>query len=58
MKIPPWLLQALRGRKRPATAPRQGLDNPYHRFFTQDRSFEQLARQGREAQKQQDHNQK
>lgn len=49
MKMPEWLRQALR-RPRPAD-PRKGLQNPYHRCFTQDRTFEELARAAREKQK-------
>lgn len=50
MKMPEWLRQALRRRPRPAD-PRKGLQNPYHRCFTQDRTFEELARAAREKQK-------
>ena len=50
MKISEWLRQALRRRPRP-TDPRRGLQNPYHRCFTQDRTFEELARKAREKQK-------
>ena len=49
MKMPEWLRRALR-RPRPAD-PRKGLQNPYHRCFTQDRTFEELARAAREKQK-------
>ena len=45
-----WLRQALRRRKRTAD-PRRGMQNPYHRCFTQDRTFEELARKAREKQK-------
>ena len=50
MKMPEWLRQALRRHPRPAD-PRKGLQNPYHRCFTQDRTFEELARAAREKQK-------
>ena len=50
MKMPVWLRQALRRRKRTAD-PRRGMQNPYHRCFTQDRTFEELARKAREMQK-------
>ena len=39
-----------RRRKRTAD-PRRGMQNPYHRCFTQDRTFEELARKAREMQK-------
>ena len=50
MKMPVWLRQALRRRKR-TTDPRRGMQNPYHRCFTQDRTFEELACKAREMQK-------
>lgn len=50
MKMPVWLRQALSRRKRTAD-PRRGMQNPYHRCFTQDRTFEELARKAREMQK-------
>ena len=50
MKMPEWLRRALRRRPRPAD-PHRGLQNPDHRCFTQDRTFEELAREAREKQK-------
>ena len=36
------------GKKKADTPPRPPLENPYRRFYTPERSFEQLARQARE----------
>lgn len=41
----------LSGKKNADSPPRPPLENPYRRFYTSDRSFEELARQAREKQK-------
>ncbi|WP_270914079.1 hypothetical protein [Allofournierella sp. CML151] len=41
----------LPGSKKAAPPPRPPLENPYRRFYTSERSFEELARQARERQK-------
>lgn len=50
MRATPRLLAYLRSRRPapPAPAPKTPLpDNPYHRYFTTDRSFEELVRAAR-----------
>lgn len=39
------------GKKKADSPPRPPLENPYRRFYTPERSFEELARQAREKQK-------
>ena len=41
----------LAGQKKAAPPPRPPLENPYRRFYTSERSFEELARRARERQK-------
>ncbi|MDY4168131.1 MULTISPECIES: hypothetical protein [Eubacteriales] len=41
----------LAGKKKAAPPPRPPLENPYRRFYTSERSFEELARRARERQK-------
>lgn len=41
----------LPGSKKADPPPRPPLENPYRRFYTSERSFEELARQARERQK-------
>lgn len=51
MRAAPRLLAYLRSRRPapPAPAPKTPLpDNPYHRCFTADRSFEELVRAARD----------
>ena len=45
------LKERFSGKKKADTPPRPPLDNPYRRFYTPERSFEELARQAREQQK-------
>ena len=45
------LKERLSGKKKADTPPRPPLENPYRRFYTPERSFEQLARPAREQQK-------
>lgn len=45
------LKNRISGKKAAAPPPRPPVENPYRRFYTSDRSFEQLARQARERQK-------
>lgn len=45
------LTERFAGRKKAASPPRPPLENPYRRFYTSERSFEELARQARERQK-------
>lgn len=45
------LIERFAGRKKAAFPPRPPLENPYRRFYTSERSFEELARQARERQK-------
>ncbi len=44
------LKERFSGKKKADTPPRPPLENPYRRFYTPERSFEQLARQAREQQ--------
>ena len=41
----------LPGKKKAGPPPRPPLENPYRRFYTSERSFEELARQARERKK-------
>ena len=45
------LKERFSGKKKADTPPRPPLENPYRRFYTSERSFEELARQARERQK-------
>ncbi len=45
------LKERFSGKKKADAPPRPPLENPYRRFYTPERSFEQLARQAREQQK-------
>lgn len=45
------LKRLLSGKKSTDSPPRPPLENPYRRFYTSERSFEELARQARERQK-------
>lgn len=45
------LKERFSGKKKADTPPRPPLENPYRRFYTPERSFEELARQAREQQK-------
>ena len=45
------LKERFSGKKKADTPPRPPLENPYRRFYTPERSVEQLARQAREQQK-------
>ena len=42
------LKERFSGKKKADTPPRPPLENPYRRFYTPERSFEQQARQARE----------
>lgn len=45
------LKERFSGKKKADTPPRPPLENPYRRFYTPERSFEELARHAREKQK-------
>lgn len=45
------LIERFAGRKKAVPPPRAPLENPYRRFYTSERSFEELARRARERQK-------
>lgn len=45
------LKNRISGKKTASPPPRPPVENPYRRFYTSDRSLEQLARQARERQK-------
>jgi len=47
------LKSRLFAKKQSDRPPRPPLENPYRRFYTPERSFEELARQAREEQKRQ-----
>lgn len=46
-----WLKRRTAGRRKRPAPSRPPLENPYRRFYTPERSFEELAHRARERQK-------